>query len=84
MYFSIILNNIFQYNSKKMFFNKVLNEIIQYNSKLYNLIELKYSWFYYTLLNLAAKKGNTEIVKLLLMNKKIDVNIIYNIQNQIL
>lgn len=50
-----------------MHFNGIKNQIIQWDSKDYI--------FYKTALFLAVEKENIDIVKVLLMNDKIDVNI---------
>lgn len=65
-------------NSKFMKFKKKFNKIpklwITYNSS-YNSNEIQRMNFYKTALYIAVEKENYEIIKLLLKNKKLDVNI---------
>lgn len=49
--------------------------MIKYNSKLNNSMKFKFSAIYNTALHMAVKKERIEIIKLLLSNDKIDVNI---------
>ena len=78
--FNEIQNHIFQYNSKSYLsitfkiisFNRIQNHIFQWN---FNIIII-----YKTALYLAVEKENIEIIKLLLTNDKLDINII-NILN---
>ena len=74
--FNVIQNHISQWNSKAyhsiwfkiMFFNDIQNHIIQWN--LDKIIICK------TELYLAVEKENIEIVKLLLTNDKLDINVL--------
>lgn len=63
------------WNSKKQKkFNKIPKWWITYNSS-YNSNEIQRMKFYKTALYIAVEKENYEIIKLLLENKKLDVNI---------
>ena len=58
-------------------FNYIHNFISLWNSNIFfNEILIKY-FFYKTALCLAVEKENIEIVKLLLMNDKLDINLGY-------
>ena len=59
---------------KNKYFNSVQNHIFQFHSKSYSNEIIKY--FYRTALFEAIEKENIVIVKLLLANDKIDVNIL--------
>ena len=75
--FNAIQNNIFQWNSKSyhlitfknISFNEIQNHIFQQN---FDIIII-----YKTALYLAVENENIEIVKLLLMNDKLDINVGY-------
>ena len=56
---------IYQRNSY-LYFDEIQNHIYQWNKKIK---------FYKTPLYLVVEKGNVEIVKLLLANNKVDVNV---------
>ena len=51
-------------------FNEIQNHIISYNSNIIG--------FYKTVLYMAIEKNSIEIVKILLMNDQLDINVIQN------
>ena len=65
--------SILNYIQLQFLCNSNLNHLIKLKIIYFNEIDFK---FYMTALYVAVKKENVEIVKLLLGNEKIDVNII--------
>lgn len=71
---------------KNVFFHSILNQYLKWNLNLYSLREFKIMYlneiliiFYKTALFAAVKNENIDIVKFLLTNDQIDVNLINKI-----
>ena len=78
-----ILNHSIQLDSKILIFNEIQNYPFKFNSKLNNWISFKIIYFneiiklfYETALYFAIYTENIDIIKLLLENDKIDVNVV--------
>lgn len=59
----------------KSFLNIILDKCILYSFDIFDLKRVFQNQFHTTTLHLAVEKGNIEIIKSLLQNNKIDVNI---------